>query len=237
MEVERQRYELVGQVDERTGKIDPSSVSERRIGGTEKFEFGVPGDSMSMAIGGGYMSHWCPDFLQKDLGNKGVCARFYFDKKIAVDIGDPEDEDTKRKRKLLWRNGFGYLCIPTNFPQETKRLRALYDTAVEEYYNYEKRHPRAPIMQETVLVDGEGRVRRALVTAIDVKVGGGITGSEEQQKKELRKAHKLTHSELKQMKLQSKLHRRLRRAIQSGTPFRNPFIAKNKRLFPVQYVQ
>lgn len=239
MEAERQRYEVIGAVDERTGKIDPASLSERKVGGLEKFEFGSPGDAMSLAIGGGYTSHWSPDFLQKDkkVGTNVACARFYFDKKLAVDIGDPEDEVTKRKRKLLFRHGFGYLCIPANFPQDTKQLKKLYQAALDEYFNYEEQHPRAPILQETVLVDSDGRVRKAMVTAIDTKVGGGVTGSEEEQARQLRKAHKVGKAELDQLKLQSKFHRRLRRAMQAGLPFRNPFVAKGKRQFPVEYAQ
>lgn len=241
MEVERQRYEITGEVDERTGKIVADSIRDRPVGKVEKFEFGSPGDSMSQAIGGGYTSHWSPDFLQKDekLGkNNTTCARFYFDKKLAVDIGDPESDVTRRKRKLLFRHGFGYLCIPVDFPQDVKPLKKLYQASIEEYYNYERTHPRPAVLQETVLIDSDGRVRRGMVTAIDTKVGGGITGSQEQQEKELlRKSHKLSKSELRQLKLQSKFHRRLRRAMQAGIPFRNPFVAKGKRLFPVQYSQ
>jgi hypothetical protein len=233
MEVERQRYEVLGHVGE-DGKLQVTG--ERKVGGVEKFEFGIQSDTMSQVIGGGYMSHWTVDFLQTKLGNKdGACSRFYYDKRLAVDIGDPDSEITIRKRKLLFRHGFGYLCIPSDFPQDSKKLKRLYDAAIEEYYNYEETHPRPAVLQETTIIDEKGIVRRAFVKAIDIKVGGGVTSTEVSQQRELQQAKELTKKEMKYMKLRSKLHKKLRRAAQTGTPFRNPFVARGKRMFPVQY--
>lgn len=232
MEVERQRYEVLGTVVD--GKLQVTG--ERKVGNVEKFEFGVQSDVMSQVIGGGYMSHWTVDFLQTKMGNKdGSCSRFYYDKRLAVDIGDPDSELAIRKRKLLYRHGFGYLCIPTDFPQDSKKLKRLYDSSIEEYYNYEETHPRPDILQETTIIDEKGTVRRAFVKAIDIKVGGGVTSNEVRQQRELAQAKELSGKELRFMKLRSKLHKRLRRAAQSGKPFRNPFVARGKRLFPVVY--
>jgi hypothetical protein len=232
MEVERQRYEVLAQ-ETADGKI--VVTGERKIGGTEKFEFGQQSDPMSRVIGGGYVSHWTVDFLQKYFGNKGVCSRFYFDRKVAVDIGDPEEDSVQKKRKLLFKHGFGYLCIPENFPQDENRLRKLYKAAIAEYYQYESAHPRPAVLQETTIIDSKGEVRRAFVHAIETKVGGGVTTNVAQQEREFKQAKKMSKSELEMRKLQAKLHKRLRRSAQSGIPFRNPFIAKGKRLFPVTY--
>jgi len=232
MEAERQRYEVRASF-EADGKV--KEITERRVGGPEKFEFGAPNDAMSAAIGGGYISHWNVDYLQNELGKEGTCARFYYDRKIAVDIGDPEAEISKRKRKMLFHHGIGYLCIPKDFPQKVGRLKELFRAAVEEYYNWEKLHPRPAVLQETTIIDEKGQVRRALVTAIDVKVGGGLTGSVEQQQQEVQRGLKLSKDEVKRLRLQAKFHRRLRRAVQAGIPFRNPFITKTRRQFPVQY--
>jgi hypothetical protein len=234
MEVERERYEILGQAAP-DGKV--TVTGERKVGGVEKFEFGMQSDPMSRVIGGGYLSHWGVDFLQKALGSRGTCSRFYYDRKIAVDIGDPEDEISRRKRKLLFKHGFGYMCIPTDFPQDEKRLKRLYEAALDEYNQYEEIHPRPAVLQETTIIDEKGTVRRAFVKAIDIKVGGGLTTTVSEQQKELKHAGKLSKKELRLMKLQAKLHKRLRRAAQTGTPFRNPFIAKGKRLFPVQYAR
>jgi hypothetical protein len=233
MEVERERYEApITGVDAKGHAI---VGPEHKVGATEKFEFGVPGDAMSAVIGGSYTSNWNGDFLQRDLGKEGTCARLYLDKRVAVDIGDPESAVATKKRKLLFRHGFGYLCIPQGFSQDKEKLKSLYTAALQEYFDYEKRHPRPTVLQEATIIDEKGAVRRATVTAIDVRVGGGIIGSVEKQAAELKKASKLSEKELKHIKLQTKLHRKLRRSLQSGTPFRNPFIAPGKRLFPVEY--
>lgn len=230
MEVERQRF--VASADEKGRMIEGS---EHRVGPSEKFEFGMPGDAVSMVVGGGYMSNFHPDFLQKALGKEGICARFYFDKRVVLDIADPEAEVSKTKRKLLFKHGFGYLCIPPGFAKDAKKLKVLYDSAIEEYLDYEKRHPRPAAVQEAIIVDEKGQYRKALMSAIDIRVGGGIVGNVAQQKAELKEAAKLSGKESKEAKMKTVLHKKLRRSVQSGVPFRNPFVAKNKRRFPVKY--
>lgn len=232
MEVERERYAVTG--SKVVGKtIIPGT--EHKIGPTEKFEFGVPGDAMSFVVKGGYVSNWNADFLQRELGRDGTCARYYFDSRVAVDIGDPEDSVSKIKRKLLFKHGFGYFCIPARFENDEKKLQALYDTALAEYFEYEKKHPRPKVFQETITTDEKGVPRRVMMSAIDIRVGGGLIGSVVQQKAEMREASKLTKSELREIKIRSKLRRKLRISIESGVPFRNPFVAKDRRLYPVQY--
>lgn len=231
MQVERQRYDVTVHHTE-GGTVE---LSERPVGQIEKFQFGVPGDAMSRVVGGGFISTWNPDFLQRDLGRNGTCARFYFDKKMVIDIGDPETDINRRKRKLLFRHGFGYLCIPPNFSQDDAMLTSLYRTALDEYRQYEKAHPRPAVMQEAVIIDKDGVARRALMTAIDIRVGGGLTGNAETQKAELEKSAQLSKAEVKTQKNQTKFHRMLRRSVQSGTPFRNPFLPSGKRRFPIQY--
>lgn len=231
MEVERQRYAAAG--DE---KGRPIPGSEHPVGPAERFEFNMPGDVMTLVIGGGYTSNMNPDFLQKALGKDGTCGRFYMDKKVMVDIANPESEISKTKRKLLFKHGFGYLCIPPGFDKNEGKLRRLYNIALEEYKDYEAGHPRPAVVQEAIVIDNKGMARRAFMTAIDTRVGGGITGNVEQQAAELKESTKLTKKEVKQLKLNVKLRRKLRRSVQSGTPFRNPFVAKNKRQFNVQYV-
>lgn len=233
MEMERQRYETRLSTDER-GNV--REISDKRVGPPEKFEFGGANDSMSRVIGGGYISVWSPDFLQTELGHKEArCDRFYFDRRVAVDIGDPESKISRVKRKLLFKHGFGYLCIPANFSTDEDKLLQLYQGALEEYYAYEKIHPRPVALQETLLMDEKGQVRRATVTAIDIKVGGGTIGSVEQQKRELAAAKKMGKGELRQVKLRAKMHRKLRISLQTGKPFRNPFVSPGKRLYPVEY--
>lgn len=207
----------------------------------EKFEFGVPADAMSRVILGGYFSNWNGDALQRELGKDGTCSRFYYDSKICVDIGDPVSDLARRKRKALYRAGLGYLCIPPSYPQTEQAIRKLYDHAILDYEEYESRHPRPAVLQETTITDKDGRTRHAVVTAIDVKPGGKIIGSKEQQEKEIKHGVKLSkeqiEAERKRVKLNRKLTRHLRRSLQNGTPFRNPFIAKDQRLFPVQYAR
>lgn len=232
MEAERQKFEAVGKFEK--GKLIGIS-GDRAVGPVERFEFGAPNDEITAVIGGGYTSHWNPDFLQRDLGRDGTCSRFYYDCRMVLDIGDPESKIARVKRKLLFRHGFGYLCVPPGFPQEGPQLRKLYKAALAEYQEYERRHPRPIVLQETTIIDSKGHVRSALVSAIDTKVGGGVIGSVEQQQAELKHATKLSKKEVKFIKLRSKLHRKLRRSLQSGIPFRNPFIAPNKRKYPVQY--
>ena len=225
MEATRQKYETI--VSGEKGK--EHVVSERKVGGEEKFEFGGPADAMTAAIGGGFVSNFYPDFLRQKIGVEGTCARFYFDRRVAVDVGDPESELSRRKRKYLFRNGFGYLCIPTGFPQNVSALRKLYEASLAEYNDYETRHPRPAVLQETLIVDTKGQVRKAMLTAIDIKVGGGVLGSAEQQARELRHASKLSSKEVKALESSSKLHQKLRECLQSGKPFRNPFTAPGVR--------
>lgn len=229
MEVERQRYVAVGDAEGGESQF-------RKAGPVERFDWGEASDALSKAIGGAYVISWVVDFLQRDLGKDGTCARFYFDRKIAVDVGDPESKVALRKRKLLFRHGFGYVCFPTAYSTSVEKLRPLYLAALEEYRNYEASHPRPAVLQETVIVDpATGQARRALVTAMDVIVGGGIKGNVEQQQRELTEARLLTKSERRHLKMTARLNRKLRRAIQEGTPFRNPFIGKGKRMYPVAY--
>jgi hypothetical protein len=232
MEVERERYAQSLTVDSRGHAV---LGPDQKVGQTEKFEFGVPGDAVSLVVGGGFTNNFHPDFLQREMGKDGMCARFYFDRKIVLDIADPESETSKKKRKLLFKHGFGYLCIPSGFSKDEKKLRVLYEAALQEYYDYEKRHPRPAAVQEAIVIDNKGAARRALMTAIDIRVGGGIIGNVEQQAAELRESSKLSKSEAKQVKLRTKLFKRLRRSVQSGTPFRNPFVGKGERLYNVEY--
>jgi hypothetical protein len=202
----------------------------------KKFEWGGPSsDPMSRVISGGYTQNWNGDFLQKDLGKDGTVARFYYDSKVCIDIGDPDADIARRKRKLCFKNGLGYLCIPPNFPKDEDRIKTLYEASLEDYEAYEGRHPRPAVLQETILIGKDGVPRKTLVTAIDIKPGGKIVGNVDQQAAQLRKAVKLTKSEIIFEKLRAKLHRRLRRSLQHGRPFRNPFVTKHQRQFPVLY--
>jgi hypothetical protein len=236
MEMTRQKFEEHVHQDAKGGI---TVVGERAVGPVETFEFGG-GDDITRVVRSGYFSNWNPDFLKKELGEEGKCARFYFDKKVAVDIGDPESKTIRRKRKLLFRNGFGYLCIPVNFTHDEERMNALYRAAISEYYAYEKMHPRPVVTQEALITDAQGIMHKANLTAIDIKVGVGIVGSAVQQKQELQAALKtrLSKKEVRIMKRQRMLQLALRRCAENGQPFRNPFIGPNgKRLFRVHYAQ
>jgi hypothetical protein len=229
MQVERQRYVTVGGAEGEPGR-------DQKVGPLEKFDWGEASDALSKVIGGAYITSWNVDFLQRDLGPEGTCARFYIDRKVVVDVGDPESKTALRKRKLLFRHGFGYVCFPTGYTTSVEKLTPLYQAALNEYKQYEKVHPRPAVLQETVILDERtGQARRALVTAMDVIVGGGIKGNVEQQQRELAAVKSLTKQELRHLKLTSRMHRKLRRAIQDGVPFRNPFIGNGKRLYPIAY--
>jgi hypothetical protein len=231
MEAERTLYARTATMGQKGHIIEgPEQQVEK-----EKFEFGVPADALSRVILGGYFSNWNGDALQRELGKEGTCSRFYYDTKVCVDIGDPESELARKKRKILFKSGLGYLCIPPNFPQKEDAIRKIYEASLRDYEAYELRHPRPAVLQETLMMDEKGNMRRAIVTAIDIKPGGKIVGSREQQQKELKHGVKLTEREIKFEKLRAKLNRRIVRAIQNKTPFRNPFIAKNQRQFPVVY--
>jgi len=233
MEAERQRFETRIQAD---AKGNVREVSDRAVGKPESFTFGAPNDTMTYIIKSGYISRWNPDFLQKELGREGECSRFYYDQKMAVDVGDPESKTVRRKRKLLFQNGVGYMCVPERFSESHDALMDLYEKAIREYYAYEELHPRPKVFQEALILDSDGNTRRAKLTAVDVKVGRGIVGSQEVQQRELLRASQpLTRKELKLRKRRVKLHRALRRCAQTGQPFRNPFIGKGKRLYNVHY--
>lgn len=232
MEAEVQKFERTVQRDSK-GRV--VTTGERALGSVQKFEFGAPDSELTKVIGGGYLSAFNPDFLQKELGKDGTVARFYFDRKFMIDVGDPESDTSRRKRKLLFKHGFGYLCIPTGFEKNESKLRELYKAALDEYYQYDKTHPRPQVVQETIITDEKGHTRRALLTAIDIKVGGGTTGNVELQQRELAKAQKLSKGELRKLRLNAKLHRKIRKSLQSGAPLRNPFVGKGKRLFPIDY--
>jgi hypothetical protein len=232
VEAERQKFEQVGVIkDGQVTEVGP----DRAVGPVQKFEFGSPDDNITLVVGGGYMSAHNFDFLQRELGKDGTCDRFYFDKRVVVDIADPDSKISRIKRKLLFRNHFGYLCIPVGFPREEQSLKNLYGTAIAEYREYARIHPRPKSHSEMMLLGKDGSARRAMVTDTQIDVGGGVIGGAEQQAKEMQSAEKLTKKELRQVKLLAKMHRKLRKAAQNGTPFRNPFIAPGRRLYPIQY--
>jgi hypothetical protein len=233
MELQTELFSRTGTMGEKGQIIEGP---EHRVS-KSKSEFGVPSDAISFVVQGGYFSNWNGDALQRELGKDGTCSRFYYDSKVCVDIGDPESDLAKKKRKVLFRSGLGYLCIPPNFPQDAEAIRKLYEASLQDYAAYEERHPRPAVLQETTLMDEKGNMRRAIVTAIDVKPGGKIIGSREQERELKKGGVKLSKSEVKFEKLRAKCHRRLRRSLQNGTPFRNPFIAEGQRLFPVAYGQ
>lgn len=245
MEVERERYEepVVGtKMDKRSGMEVAIYGSERKVGRTERFDFGMPSDAMSRVIGGGYLNNWTPDFLQ-GMTNASV-ARFYFDRRVGVDVGDPDSKPSRIKRKQFWKNGLGYLCIPTGYSTEPGKIKRLYDAAVSEYKAYSERHPRHVELQETMSIDANGTMRKILVTPIDIAVGGGVTGNKEQARDFQQRGHKMTVEEVKQQAVMAKfhqkvrkLHKKLRHCAEHDIPFRNPFIAPGKRLWPVTYVK
>ena len=234
MEAERQKFET------HVHKASDGKIVEtgERKGPVEKFEFGGPDDDISATVGGGYIPLWSPDFLQKELGRQdAIVDRFYFDKRVAVDIGDPSSKIIKRKRQLFFANGLGYLCIPVDFPKDFDRLRILYQTCLAEYKAYEELHPRPLQTQEMVIVDESGKVRSARVRAIDIQVGGEIVGGAEMQAQDLRNSTPMTKEEISLAEHRSKVVRAIRRAREKGQPFRNPFVKPGKRLYNVEYSQ
>lgn len=235
MEVERQKFETVIHKDE---KGNVSEVGEKR-GKVEKFEFGSPDSPITAVVGGAYLPQFSPDFLQAALGKEqGVCARFYFDRKVVVDIGDPNSKLSKKKRQVLFQNGLAYLCVPENFSNEPEHLRNLYKAALAEYFAYEKLHPREVQTQEMTFIDSDGKAKTAKMRAIDIKVGGGILGSAEEQQKDFEAAKNMSGSELKLAKSRARALKAIRKSQEKGVPFRNPFIGKHgKRLYNVEYAQ
>jgi len=220
------------------GKGGLTITSEQRVGPIQRFEFGGPDDDISAAVGGSYISQWSPDFIQKAIGRGHNFARFYFDRKVAVDVADPEDSASKRKRKLLHENGFAYLCIPPEFPQEVEKVKNLYTRAINEYYAYEALHPR-PVVYQEVEIPGEGNQppRKLKIRAIDVKVGGGLTISPaEAQEEAERNAKELTKVEQEVLHERARIMKAIRKCAERGQPFRNPFIKKGGiRLYNVDY--
>jgi len=231
MEMTVQKYEDRVALD---GKGGAMIVGSKPVGKEETFEFGGPNDDISAAVGGGYLTSWSPDFFQTELGRGVKVDRFYYDKKMAVEIADPEDKLSKRKRKLLFQNGFGYLCIPPRF---TGNLRALYHSAINEYFAYEQLHPRPIIVQEVMIPqDGDKPPRKALFKAIDVKVGGGLTHSAEVQQQDLLQAKSLSKDEIAVAEEHARVLKAVRKAAEKGQPFRNPFVGKKgKRQFNIDY--
>lgn len=226
---------------QKDGSIVASGVA-RPVGPPKVTEWGASDDTITAAVGGGYTAKWRPDFLQKVLpGSKGICHRFYFDKRVAVDIRNPLGSTAETKKKLLYENGFGYLCIPEDYPQDLDKLRKLYLHAVKDYQAYEKSHPRPIVLQDALMIDEKGTPRKVKVTAIDTKVGGGVTGGSidagiKQQEAELQAAEAMSKTEVKALRARAETLQALRRAKRSGQPFRNPFVGpKGQRLHNVVY--
>jgi hypothetical protein len=237
MEMTVERYESRGVEDPKTKQI--TITGEHKVGKTETFNFGGPDDHITAAVGGGYTLQWNPDFLQKSsLGRNNPFARFYFDKKIAVDVDDPESHVAKQKRNLLFENGFGYLCIPPNFPQDYAKVKGLCLAAVSEYNAYDKLHPRPEVYQEVVLpAEGNLPARKVRIRSIDLKVGGGLTISPEQQPVLAdQETRALTKAELDVAHEQRRVMKAIRDCAKRGQPFRNPFIKKGGiRLYNIAY--
>jgi hypothetical protein len=59
-----------------------------------------------------YLAFWNPDFLYEALGKKGTCARYYPDKRTAVDVGNPQSRIALRKQELLSQLNYRYICLP-----------------------------------------------------------------------------------------------------------------------------
>lgn len=233
MEATRQKYETKVHQGE-DGKITEMGESKGKV---ETFEFGSPDDTISAVIGGGYIPQFSPDFLQTELGRKdGLCGRYYFDKKTGVDIGDPSSKTSKSKRELMFKNGFGYLCIPENFSQEIDPLRNLYKSMLAEYEAYEKLHPIDRPTQQVTFIDSGGKIRTAQMRAIDVKVGGGMLGSPSEQEQDFQNATTLSKSEEASAIETARVMKAIRKASEKNQPFRNPFIGKHgKRKFNIEY--
>lgn len=59
-----------------------------------------------------YLAFWNPDFLSEEMGKDGTVARLYHDKKLAVDVGNPNSKVNLQKKQLLEQYGFQYICFP-----------------------------------------------------------------------------------------------------------------------------
>lgn len=222
------------------GKGHYVAGAERKVGKTQVVEFGGFDDHISAAVGGTYTCQWNPDFLQLSrLGKNCPFARFYYDKKFAVDIDDPKSRTADKKRRLLFENGFGYLCIPPDFPQDYEQVKSLYLAALAQYQAYEKLHPRPDMYQEMTLPpEGNLPARVVRVRAIDTKVGGGLNIDPGAQVAEINKAVStpLTGTELELAKENARIAKAALECARKGQPFRNPFIKKGGvRLYKINY--
>jgi hypothetical protein len=212
-----------------------SVVNERKVG-SRKFEFGMTDDLITNIVGGGYTQNWQPDFFQQELGRDHPIARLYFDRRIAVDILDPNSKVAKVKRRLLHENGFGYFCIPVNFEHSMDALASLYEECKADYNAYEAKHPRPPVVQEVQVTGVDGMPKLARVRALDIRVGGGMVISDPQgQQKDVEQAQPLSMLEMRQRQLVAEFHEAIRKAVATGEPFRNPYVTKTRRKFPITY--
>lgn len=59
-----------------------------------------------------YIPFWLPDFLDAELGSQGTIARYYPEKRIALDIGDAKRSINRKKQRILEQYGFKYLILP-----------------------------------------------------------------------------------------------------------------------------
>jgi hypothetical protein len=83
-------------------------------------------DIISLALNSNnYLQSWNPDFLSKPLGKRGTVARYYPNNRLAVDVGNPNTRVYRRKKHLLNKQGFSYLCIPPNCKLEDLQLMLL----------------------------------------------------------------------------------------------------------------
>lgn len=235
MEVTQETFEQTLHFDERG---HAQVVGERRVG-KKKFEFGAV-DLITGIVGGGYTQNWQPDFFQQLLGRDHPIARIYFDRRIAVDIADPDSKIAKIKRGLLHENGFGYFCIPPDFERSEEALAPLYQKCLDDYYAYEKIHPRPPVIQEVNVIGADGIPKLAKVRAMDIKVGGGMTITDPQgQTRDVENAQPLSMMEMRQRQLAAEFHEAIRKSVVEGKPFRNPYITPiskgGRRKFPIKY--
>jgi hypothetical protein len=206
-------------------------ITQEVIGSGAAFALS-PSDTVAAVVGGGYTSNWQPDFLTC-MGADGVCDRFFFDKKIAVDIIDPRSELASKKRKLLHENGFGYMAIHPGSKDMRDLIQKKYRRAVERYNAYAEENPRPEVLQDVTIVDNDGKVRLAKVPALDTKVGGGISGSIAQQASAVAAAPLASKKESRLLKLHRQARERLKACKASGKPFRNPFVTATTREYRV----
>jgi len=232
MEAVRERFETRVVTDE---KGTTTEVSDRRVGKPETFEFGAPDDVVTQVVKGGYIKNWKPDFFSS-LHEYGVVARFYYDTRIAVDIGNPDSKLARKKRRLLHKNGFAYFCISPGYPEDAGQLLKLLQAAIQEYREYEKVNPRPIVYQEGIIIGEDGNPRTAKVRAIDIDVGGKVIGSTELQAQDLlRTSQPLSKADAGMLRRNAALYEHVRKCLTAGHPFRNPFVARKRRQFDVDY--